>query len=65
LIASPSAILGGDKPRRYFLSRSMPEAVGAVAERKKVRRWGKKKVEIGKEEDEKLEGVGHSAWGRG
>jgi hypothetical protein len=24
----------------------------------------RKKVEIGKEEDEKLEGLGHSAWGR-
>jgi hypothetical protein len=32
------------------------------AEKMKAER---KKVEIGKEEDEKLEGLGHSAWGRG
>jgi hypothetical protein len=31
------------------------------AEKMKAER---KKVEIGKEEDEKLEGLGHSAWGR-
>jgi hypothetical protein len=34
---------------------------GGNAEKMKAER---KKVEIGKEEDEKLEGLGHSAWGR-